>query len=183
MSGSSSRRHSGPKPNLYEDTDHFARWPMSGQGSSGGFRPGTGGRSWCIWCWFIWKRRWLTGVHEQRAVHGQLRHDEAVQRGQAERAYAGHLSGTGWWCMQWYLLYARSEPVCKASTEAVAHFDRHEQVRVRQLKEPARVEGIVCSALRRLKCACGSRSEHGKNSGRCEILLCLLQRRPVGGER
>lgn len=65
------------------------------------------------------QRGFPPGVHEQRAVHGQLRHDEAVQRGQAERAYAGHLSGTGWWCMQWYLLYARSEPVCKASTEEI----------------------------------------------------------------
>lgn len=31
VSGSSSRKHSAPKPNLWEDTDHLARWPMSGR--------------------------------------------------------------------------------------------------------------------------------------------------------
>ena len=36
VSGSWSCRHSGPKPNLNEDTDHLARWPMSGHGSTGG---------------------------------------------------------------------------------------------------------------------------------------------------
>lgn len=41
MSGSPSRRHSTPKPNLAEDTDHLAREEMSGQGSVGGrFVPG-----------------------------------------------------------------------------------------------------------------------------------------------
>lgn len=32
VSWSLSRRHSAPKPNLYDDTDHFARCPMSGHG-------------------------------------------------------------------------------------------------------------------------------------------------------
>ena len=36
VSGSWSCKHSGPKPNLNEETDHFARWPMSGHGSTGG---------------------------------------------------------------------------------------------------------------------------------------------------
>ena len=36
VSASWSCRHSGPNPNLNEDTDHFARWPMSGHGSTGG---------------------------------------------------------------------------------------------------------------------------------------------------
>lgn len=38
VSGSWSCRHSGPKPNLNEETDHLARWPMSGHGSTGGLR-------------------------------------------------------------------------------------------------------------------------------------------------
>jgi hypothetical protein len=36
VSGSLSCKHSGPKPNLNEDTDHLARWPMSGHGNGGG---------------------------------------------------------------------------------------------------------------------------------------------------
>jgi hypothetical protein len=36
VSGSWSCKHSGPKPNLNEETDHLARWPMSGHGSTGG---------------------------------------------------------------------------------------------------------------------------------------------------
>ena len=36
VSASWSCRHSGPNPNLNEDTDHLARWPMSGHGSTGG---------------------------------------------------------------------------------------------------------------------------------------------------
>ena len=35
VSGSSSLRHSGPKPNLYDNTLHFARCPMSGHGKMG----------------------------------------------------------------------------------------------------------------------------------------------------
>ena len=41
VSGSSSCRHSGPKPNLKDETDHLARWPMSGHGSAGGCLPTT----------------------------------------------------------------------------------------------------------------------------------------------
>jgi hypothetical protein len=37
VSGSWSCKHSGPNPNLNEETDHFAKWPMSGHGSTGGF--------------------------------------------------------------------------------------------------------------------------------------------------
>jgi len=37
VSGSGSCRHSGPNPNLNEETDHLARWLMSGQSISGGF--------------------------------------------------------------------------------------------------------------------------------------------------
>jgi hypothetical protein len=37
VSGSLSRRHSTPKPNLNDDTDHLAREEMSGQGKVGGF--------------------------------------------------------------------------------------------------------------------------------------------------
>lgn len=37
VSGSPSRRHSAPKPNLKEETDHLARDEISGQGSGGGF--------------------------------------------------------------------------------------------------------------------------------------------------
>lgn len=37
VSGSPSRRHSAPNPNLYEDTDHFPRLDMSGQGKVGNF--------------------------------------------------------------------------------------------------------------------------------------------------
>lgn len=44
VSGSPSRRHSGPNPNLYDDTDHFARYPMSGHGRTGGRRPSLGSR-------------------------------------------------------------------------------------------------------------------------------------------
>jgi hypothetical protein len=36
VSGSPSRRHSAPKPNLNDETDHLARWPISGQGSEAG---------------------------------------------------------------------------------------------------------------------------------------------------
>ena len=36
VSESWSCRHSGPKPNLNDETDHLARWPMSGHGSTGG---------------------------------------------------------------------------------------------------------------------------------------------------
>jgi hypothetical protein len=36
VSGSLSCKHSGPKPNLNEETDHLARWPMSGHGNGGG---------------------------------------------------------------------------------------------------------------------------------------------------
>jgi hypothetical protein len=36
VSASWSCRHSGPNPNLNEDTDHLARCPMSGHGSTGG---------------------------------------------------------------------------------------------------------------------------------------------------
>jgi hypothetical protein len=39
VSGSSSCRHSGPKPNLKDETDHLARWPMSGHGNAGGCLP------------------------------------------------------------------------------------------------------------------------------------------------
>ena len=39
VSGSSSCRHSGPNPNLNDETDHLARWPMSGHGNAGGCLP------------------------------------------------------------------------------------------------------------------------------------------------
>lgn len=37
VSGSPSKRHSAPKPNLNEETDHLAREEISGQGRIGGF--------------------------------------------------------------------------------------------------------------------------------------------------
>src|SRR6266545_2182143 len=39
VSGSPSRRHSTPKPNLYDETDHFAREEISGQDNSGWVGP------------------------------------------------------------------------------------------------------------------------------------------------
>lgn len=40
VSGSPSLKHSAPKPNLYEETDHLAMRPISGHGRMGGTRAG-----------------------------------------------------------------------------------------------------------------------------------------------
>ena len=66
VSGSSSVRHSGPKPNLKDDTDHLARCPMSGHSRRGGNLPVCNVR--CSQKTSIWVRgesgrrgRWLGG--------------------------------------------------------------------------------------------------------------------------
>jgi hypothetical protein len=48
VSESWSCKHSGPKPNLNEETDHLARWPMSGHGSTGGLLTVV-----CVFLWFF----------------------------------------------------------------------------------------------------------------------------------
>lgn len=61
VSGSSSRRHSAPNPNLKDETDHLARAEMSGQGRCGGGSVALDDRVFRIYRISILRDRYLNG--------------------------------------------------------------------------------------------------------------------------